>query len=153
MFGGKRKNVSHSFPNQSSLLCCYGCWGMRAETPVSTRRNPEVCSWPLTPAAGWWRASRFPAAFPISALRGPPLGPQPGTSFSHLPPGKIPAALPAPRHLSPPFPLLSVFQKRVEIPHLLTPSSASLIVGLYLFLFPRHHITGGWEEGEIVRVL
>lgn len=100
---------------------------------------------PLTPAVGWRRGpagSQVSSRISHSRPQGTPLGPQPGTSFSHLPPGKIPAALPAPRHLSPPFPLLSVFQKRVEIPHLLTPSPRRPYCGFIPFLFLRHHIKG-----------
>lgn len=77
-----------------------------------------------------------------SSLRDPlglPLEPPPRCS----PPGRIPAAaLSALCHLSPPFLLLSVFQKCVEIPHLVTPRPPLLIVGLYLFLFLHDYIKG-----------
>lgn len=59
----------------------------------------------------------------------------PETLLCASPPGRIPAAvLSALCHLSPPFLLLSVSQKGVEIPHLATPCPPPfLIVGLYLF--------------------
>lgn len=78
-----------------------------------------------------------------------PLGPQlqPGT-FPCVPrQGHFQLWLSALRLLSPPFLLLSIFQKRVEISHLLTPAPPFLIVGLDLFLFLQDHIKGSQEEG------
>lgn len=80
----------------------------------------------------------FPATFPTPALRDHP--PPPSLSPEPLPrtssPGRIPAAAPsALRHLSPPFLLLSVFQKCVEIPRLLTPRPPSLL-WVYTFSVP-----------------
>lgn len=74
----------------------------------------------------------FPDTFPTPTFRDPTPLPPYGLSLEPLPraslPGRIPAVAPsALRHLSPPFFLLSVFQKCVEIPHLLTPLTLSLL--------------------------
>ena len=84
------------------------------------------------PAAGP-QSVPFRDTFPTPTFRDhPPNPPSYGLSLEPLPctslPGRIPAVAPsALRHLSPPFFLLSVFQKCVEIPHLLTPCTLSLL--------------------------
>lgn len=91
----------------------------------------------------------FPVLVPTPALGDPhrlSLEPLPFASL----PGRIPAgALSALCHLSPPFLLLSVFQKCVEIPHLATPCPPFLIVGLYRFCSFAIILKGAWEGGEI----
>lgn len=145
---------------------CGGCWQVHTVTPVSTLRNQEACSWPSYPQpggdggegpAGWLQTHSipFPAAgiscsrstpdlrdcYPPSALWPPP--PSLESLSPTSPPGKIPAAAhSALRHLSPPFLLLSVFQKCVEIPHLLTPAPLFPYCGFIPFLFLLDHIKG-----------
>lgn len=126
---------------------------------VLTLRNREWCSW-LFYSQRWgewcWGALvqlqtlsqfHFRTHFRLPPSGTPSLLPPYRLSLEPLPraslPGRIPAVAPsALRHLSPPFFLLSVFQKCVEIPHLLTPCTLSLLWVYTFFLFLHRHMKG-----------
>lgn len=157
----------HFFRKESSPLLLLWLLGRaRRNSSVNAKKPRSLLPAFLPPAVGMVelgpavpaadsQSILFPASFPSPALRDPTPTPfTPSLSLEPLPhasfTGKIPAvAHSALRHLSPLFLLLSVFQKCVEIPHLLTPTSPLLIVGLYLFCSFTIILKGAWEEGEI----